>query len=60
MTITIHMTTTYMKASYDNYNFRDERNITKKEYAISGFPSKKDILTKIGQRKFSFYVKSYI
>ena len=35
------MTTTYMKASYDNYNFQDERNITKKEYAISGFPSKK-------------------
>lgn len=54
------MTTTYMTASYENYNFRNEKNIAKKDYAISGFPSKKDILAKIGQWKLSFCVKSYI
>ena len=59
MIITIHMTITYM-ISHGSYNFRDERNNTKKEYAISGFPSNKNILTKIGQRKLSFPGKSYI
>ena len=49
------MTITCM-ISHGNYNFRDERNNTKKEYAISGFPSNKNILTKIGQRKLSFPV----
>lgn len=54
------MTVKYMTASNDSYNFRNERNITKKEYAFSGFPSNKDVLTKIGQRKLSFHVESYM